>query len=440
MVFMLRNTYVKDITDDPSKEFRIGGWISRLKELKTARFIWLSDRTGTVQVTLVKGKVSESLFTFFESLNLHDFIVVKGTVPEKAVAKSNKEIIPKEIQVIGKAEKPLPIDMSGTVESELETRLDWRPIALRNPKRMAVLKIESSIIEGFQKYLDSNGFVFVFTPSIIGVASEGGAEVFPITYYNKITYLRQDPQLHRQLLMLAGLDKIYEIGPSWRAELSHTTRHMTEHRTCAAEISFIESEQDVMRVEEHMVEAALKYVAEKNKEDIELLGVNLKIPKLPIPEFSFPNVYEILESFGKKLPRGEGIDHEAELILAKYAEEKYNNEFYFLNRFPFAAKPFYVMRYDNEPEYARSFDLIYKGIELSSGGQREHRYEKIVEQAKEKKMTLDSVSWFTKYFKYGAPSHGGFSLGIERITKQLLNMENIFEAAAFPRTAERVTP
>ncbi|MGC8710067.1 MAG: aspartate--tRNA(Asn) ligase [Candidatus Micrarchaeia archaeon] len=437
---MLRDTYIKDITDDPSKEIKLGGWISRMKELKTARFIWLSDRTGTVQVTLIKGNADPSLFELFDSLNIHDFIVVRGSVPEKAVAKSNKEIIPKQIQIIGKSEKPLPIDMSGTFESELETRLDWRPIALRNPKRMAVLKIESSIIEGFQKYLNSNDFVFIFTPSIIGVASEGGAEVFSIAYYDKKTYLRQDPQLHRQLLMLAGLDKIYEIGPSWRAELSHTTRHMTEHRTCAAELSFIESEQDVMRVEEHMVEAALKNVIDKNSEDLEQLGVQAKVPKLPIPEFKFPEVYEILESFGKKLQHGESVDHESELLLAKYAEEKYHSEFYFLNRFPFASKPFYVMRFDEEPEYARSFDLIYKGVELSSGGQREHRYEKIIEQVKEKKMTLDSISWFTKFFRYGAPSHGGFSLGIERITKQMLNMENIFEAAAFPRTAERVTP
>ena len=437
---MLRDTYIKDVPSEPGKEATVGGWISRLKELKNAKFIWLSDKTGTVQISLIKGKAADSLFALFDSLNLHDFLVVKVNVPEHVMSKIYKELVPEEIKVVGKSEKPLPIDMSGLVESELETRLDWRSIALRNPKLMLILKAESSLVEGMENYLNKHDFTIVFTPSIMGVASEGGSEVFPIVYYDKTTYLRQDPQLHRQLLMVAGFDKIYEIGPSWRAELSHTPRHLSEHRTCAAEISFIEDEHDVMHVEEEMMQAALKNVVEKQGEELKEAGISLEIPKIPFPELKFPEVYDILKELGKMAEHNKDLDHESELLLAKYVKEKYNSDFFFLNRFPFAAKPFYVMKVEDEPEYARSVDLIYKGVELSSGGQREHRYEKIIEQAKEKRINLDTVMWFAKFFRYGAPPHGGFSVGIERTTMQMLNLQNILEVPAFPRTAERTVP
>jgi len=437
---MLREMYISEVPDEPGKEVKIGGWIERLKVLKNVKFAWLSDRTGTIQITFAKDKVSTDLFQLFDTFNLHDFLVVTGSTPENKMSKAHKEVIPKEVKILSKAAKPLPIDMTGAVESDLETRLNWRSIALRNPKLMAVLKVESSLVEGMENYLNRKGFTIIFTPSIIGVAAEGGSEVFPIVYYDKTTYLRQDPQLHRQLLMVAGLDKIYEIGPSWRAELSHTPRHLSEHRTCAAELSFIEDEHDVMRVEEELIQAALKNVAEKNKYELELLGKEVTVPKLPLPELRFPYIYDLLKELGKNLPEGKDLDHESELLLAKYVKEKYNSELFFINRFPYAVKPFYVMRVDEDPKYARSVDLIYKGVELSSGGQREHRYEKIIEQAKEKGIHMETVEWFAKFFKYGAPPHGGFSIGIERTVMQLLDMPNILETVAFPRTPERIVP
>ncbi|MGC8675906.1 MAG: aspartate--tRNA(Asn) ligase [Candidatus Micrarchaeia archaeon] len=437
---MLRSTYIRDIPGEPGKEVTIGGWVSRLKELKNAKFVWLSDKTGTVQITFARDKVPQDLFAAFDSLNLHDFLVVSGVVPEKILAKSLKEIVPKSLKIVGKAEKPLPIDMSGAVESELETRLDWRSIALRDPKLMLALKVQSSLVEGMANYLNKNDFTMVFTPSIIGVAAEGGSEVFPIVYYDKTTYLRQDPQLHRQLLMVAGLDRIYELGPSWRAELSHTPRHLSEHRTCAAEISFIEDEHDVMKLEQELMQAGIKNVVERHKDELESAGIEVTVPKLPFPELKFPDIYDLLKDLGREPPKGKDIEHESELLLAKYVKEKYGSEFFFINRFPYKIKPFYVMRVDDDPEYARSVDLIYKGTELSSGGQREHRYEKIIEQAKEKGMNLDNVMWFAKFFKYGAPPHGGFSIGLERAVMQILNMQNIMEVPAFPRTPERIVP
>lgn len=438
---MKNRSYINTVPKKPGAKATVGGWVQRLKDVGSTKFIWLSDTTGTIQLTLVKGRVKEGVFKEFGSLDLHDFIFVSGEVPEKIIAKEYVELVPESIEVLSKAEKPLPLDVSGQIESELETRLNWRSIALRDPKKQAVLKVQARLVEGMQKFLAENGFLLTFTPCLLGVPAEGGSEMFEVKYFKQKAYLRQDPQLHRQLLMVAGLDRIYDLGPSWRAEQSHTPRHITEHRTCAAEMSFIDSEEDVMAMEGEFIRSAVGHVAENCKEEQELLGIKIEAPKIPLPELRFPKVYEILKELGKKnVGVGAEIDHESELLLAKYVREKHRSDFFFLNRFPYKVKPFYVMRVDEEPEYARSVDLIYKGIELSSGGQREHRYERIVKQAKEKGISLANIEWFAKFFRYGAPPHGGFSLGIERLTMDLLNMPNITEATPFARNPERLEP
>ncbi len=206
------------------------------------------------------------------------------------------------------------------------------------------------------------------------------------------------------------------------------------------ELGFIRDEYEVMRVEENLVRGGLKKVKEECKEELELLNREAEVSSTPFPELKFPKIYEILEEFGKKIPFGEDYDRESEAILANYVKEKYKCDFFFVNRFPFKVKPFYVMRVDEEPQWARSVDLVYKGLEVSSGGQREHRYEKIVEQLKEKGISLVGMQWFTEHFKYGAPPHGGFNIGIERVTMQLLDLSNVREAVLFPRTPERLLP
>ena len=424
----------------PNHRVSIAGWVENVKEVGRLIFVWVRDRSGVAQVTIRKSSASEELLRIASSLGLHDFIAVEGYVPEKVEAKVGAEVIPERIEVLSKAEKPLPLDVSGKIESTLDTRLDWRAIDLRNPRQLAIFRIQAKLVEGMQEYLNRNGFIQVFTPCIIGAPSESGAELFEIQFFDRKAYLRQDPQLHRQLLMCAGFDRIYDLGPSWRAEPSHTTRHLCEHRGCAVELSFIEDESDVMRVEEELVVNGIKRVVEECGKELETLNVELEIPKRPFPELRFPKIYEILREYGKEIPYGEDIDREAEKILSQHVKENTGHDFFFINRFPYRVKPFYVMRVDDEPEWARSVDLIYKGLELSSGGQREHRYEKIVEQAREKGMNLDNLRWFTEFFKYGAPPHGGFNIGIERLTMAMLGLANIREATPFPRAPERLLP
>jgi len=422
------------------KNVFIGGWIQESRDLGGLKFLLLRDWTGTIQVTAFKKTTEKKLFDLIGSFTKESVIEVQGKVQEAKQAPNGIEVIPERIELIAKAEMPTPIDLSGKIDSDLSVRLDWRSIDLRMPKNLAVIKIEASLVKGMQEWLNENKFLQIFTPCLMGSSSESGAEVFEVKYYNKKAFLRQDPQLHRQLAIAAGIEKLYDLGPSWRAELSFTAKHLCEHRAIAVEEAFIKDELDTERTQEQLVIAGIKKVKEECKKELELLGVEVKIPKAPFPELRFPEIYDILEKKGKKLKSGSDLDSEADKILWDYVKEKFDAEFYFFDRFPFEAKPFYVMRVDSDNEWCRSVDLNCKGMELSSGGQREHRHEKIMEQIKLKGMNEKSLEWFTKFFKYGVPSHGGFAVGIERLTKQLLNLENIREATLFPRDPERLLP
>ncbi|MBS3056010.1 MAG: aspartate--tRNA(Asn) ligase [Candidatus Aenigmarchaeota archaeon] len=419
----------------PGENTKLAGWVEDVRDLGKIAFIILRDSYGSSQILLKKDN---KLIEKARELRRGFVITVSGIAVENKQAPNGIEIMPDKIEILSRAE-PLPIDASPKVKTSLDKRLDFRPVDLRTPKNAAIFKIQSELLRGFQKYLDKNNFVQVFTPSIMGVASESGSDVFPIVYYDKEAFLRQDPQLHRQLTILGGFEKIYDIGPSWRAEPSHTVRHLCEHRVCAAEIAFIEDETDIIKLEEQMVISMMKHINKECKKELDIFNIKINIPdKFPVLEF--PKIYDILKKMGKPVQFGEECDTEAEKLLTEYTKKKYNSDFFFINRFPFGVKPFYVMRFDNDPIWARSTDLIYKGTEMSSGGQREHRHDKLIAQAKEKNMSQSSVEWFTKFFRYGAPPHGGFAIGIERLTMKILELENIREAVLFPRDVERIVP
>ena len=438
---MLRRThYTNELKKAVGKTVVVSGWVHDVRKLGGINFLLLRDRDTIVQITASKEKTSKKILEIYEKLHQEDVLSVRGKVVSNKKAPQGIEIVPDEIEIISKAAVPLPLDPRRVTKANLDTRLDWRSIDLRTPQNMMIFKIQAKIVEGMEEYLRKNGFIQTFTPSLLGGTAEGGSDVFPVVYFERQAYLRQDPQLHRDLLIAAGFDKIFDTGPSWRAEKSHTIRHMTEHRTIAPEIGFIKDECDTMRLEENMIVYALEKIKKDCKEELEKLGKKITIPKTPFPELRFPKIYEILETLGKKIPFGEDYDRESEKLLSEYVKEKYKSDFFFVNRFPFAVKPFYVMRVDEEPQWARSVDLIFKGMEQSSGGQREHRYEKIIQQLKEKGMNVESMKWFTEIFKYGVPTMGGFSIGIERFTQQLLDIENVREATLFPRDPDRLLP
>jgi len=433
-VIIMERTYVKNVKPG---HVNVAGWVEEIRKLGGLIFLKLRDTSGYIQITTPKKKVSDSVLKTATSLTKESVISVEGEAVTNKEAPDGIEIIPSAIKIISAA-KPLPIEFLGKAETTFDKLLDYRSLSLRTPRNQAIFKIQSAITHGFIEYLDKRDFLQIFTPCILGAASEGGADVFAVDYYKKHAFLRQDPQLHRQLAIAAGLEKIYELGPSWRAELSHTTRHLSEHRVLAMEMAFIKDEYDIIKIQEEMILHCLKKIKTECTNELETFNTKIDIPK-KIPVLKFPAVYDILEEMGMTVPHGAEYDTEGEELLWKWVKEKHKTDLFFVNRFPSAVKPFYVMKYDNE-EWARSVDLLYRGVELSSGGQREHRYDKIISQAKEKGIPIESIKWFADFFHYGVPPHGGFAIGIERMTKQLLGLGNIREATMFPRDVDRLLP
>jgi len=416
------------------------GWVHDVRTLGGISFVLLRNAKGIVQIASPKKAVSKAVEDTISSLHQEDVISCKGIVKESKIARNGFEITPETLTVLAKAAVPLPLDPRGVTPASLDTRLSWRSLDLRREAGTALFRLENVMVSAMEEYLQRNGFIRVFTPSIIGGTSEGGSEVFKIDYYGRPAFLRQDPQLHRQLTIAGGFDRIYDLGANWRAELSHTPRHMSEHRTIAPEMAFIDDERDTMRVEERMVRAAVRSMNERCEGELKTIGAKIEEPETPFPELAFPEVYETLEKLGRRLPKGEDIDTGSLRVLGDHVKEKFDSDFFFLNRFPSAVKPFYVMKVDSDPEWARSVDLIHKGVELSSGGQREHRPSKILQQIREKGMDEASLKWFTEPFRYGVPPHGGYSFGIERFAAGLTNLSSIKEAALFPRDPERLEP
>jgi len=435
-----RTHYTDEIENAKGQTIVLAGWVHDVKDLARARFIWLRDRKGVAQVTIIKPKATPEILKASENLVKEDVIVVEGTPVKERIAKVGSEITPTKIELVAKTQAAVPLDVSGKIDSNLDARLDWRVIDLRRRENLAIFIIQSKLVEGMVEYLNQNGYLQVFTPCLLGGTSEGGAEVFKVDYFGKEAFLRQDPQLHRQLCIAAGLDKIYDLGPNWRAELSHTPRHLCEHRGMAVEFGFMQDESDMMRLEEQVVVAGMRKVKDDCSRELEFLQLQVEIPNTPFPEMRFPEIYSILEEYGKKIPHGSDLDKEGETLLAKHVLEKNKSDAFFINRFPSKVKPFYVMRVDENPEWTRGVDLVYRDIEQSSGGQREHRYEKIMNQLQESKVNAEAMKWFTEPFKFGVPPHGGFCLGIERFTMGLLRKDNVKETTLFPRTPERLLP
>ena len=437
---MDRPLSVDDLRNRIGKEVRLDGWVHDVRALGGITFVLLRSPRGVVQLALPKKSVPPELFAKASELRQEDVISCVGTVKESKASRLGFEVVPSSVAMVARAASPLPLDPRGVTPASLETRLEWRSLELRKPETAAVFKIENAVVQGFEDFFQRSGFIRAFTPSIIGGVSEGGSEVFKVDYYGRDAFLRQDPQLHRQLTIAGGFDRIYDLGTNWRAELSHTPRHLSEHRTVAPEMAFIADERDVMRLEEEMVVHGISRVIEGCPEELALLKKELSVPKVPFPEIDFPEVYAVLEKRHKRLPREEDLDEEAKDVLAAHFKEEFGQDFFFVNRFPSKPKPFYIMRVDEEPEFARSTDFFFGSLEISSGGQREHRHDKIMAQIKEKGMDAKSLEWFTEPFRYGVPPHGGYSFGIERFTAHLLGIENIKEAVLFPRDPERLQP
>jgi aspartyl-tRNA synthetase len=435
-------TYSDEITPDAfGKQIEVGGWVQDTRNLGGISFIQLRDSRGVIQVTLLK-KRNKDLFDMANAIPRESVVLVAGEVKESKEARAGFEVLPSEIKLVSRAEAPLPLGVVDKVGADLDTRLNNRFMDLRKEDVRNVFKVKAKTLAGIRAYLSSEGFVEVATPKIVAAGAEGGATLFQVKYFDRIAYLAQSPQLYKQNLMATGLDRIFEVAPAFRAEASDTTRHISEFTSLDVELAFIESSEDVMEVAEGIVVNSLRYVKENGREELEALGVELGDPLMPFPRVKYSEAIEMLRSSDFKIEHGEDLGTEGEKLLGEVMMREKKAELYFITEFPTSLKrsTFYAKRNDEDPELTGYFDLDYRGQEIVSGGQREHRYDVLSEQMRENNLSLESFEFYLKAFRYGMPPHGGFGFGIERYVQKMLNLGNIREAVLYPRDRLRLAP
>jgi len=416
----------------------LGGWVEEVRNLGSIAFILVRLRDGTVQVA-VKKKRDEALFQQLTKLTRESVVRITGRVVANKEARQGRELDPTSAEVLAAADTPLPLGVIDKVGAEFNTRLDNRAIDLRKPATRAIFRIRHLLEGALRAELDRRGFTGVQTPKLAGAGAEGGATLFTTDYFGRRAFLSQSPQLYKQMLMGTGVDFVYEIGPAFRAEPSDTVRHVTEFTSFDAEIAWIDNQEDVLRVLEETVTGAISSVRDQAKDLLLLLEVKLAVPRLPLPRVTYSEALEILRAHGKRTRDGEDLDTEGEKIVGGEMAQR-GHEMYFLTEYPADVKPFYVMAKPEDPEHSFSFDLEYKGDEMASGGQREHRYPVLLENMKKRGLDPAGFEFYLSPFRYGMPPHGGWGLGLDRLVQKLLNLPNVREAILFPRDRNRLSP
>ncbi|MHA1216782.1 MAG: aspartate--tRNA(Asn) ligase [Candidatus Thorarchaeota archaeon] len=416
------------------------GWVHILRDKGRIKFLVLRDEGGTIQVTIPKKKVSEEIFETAGHLKPETVVAVTGEVVEAPQAKAGVEVIPTEIRILNTA-NPLPIDVvEGKVSIELDTRLNNRILDLRKPRVNAIFRIQHALVRFSREFLEERGFVEIHTPKIVAEATEGGANLFEIQYFEKKAFLAQSPQFYKQLMLLAGFGRVFEIAPVFRAEKHNTRRHINEYTSFDFEMAWISGVEDVMQMEEEMLCYAFKRTAETAARELELLGVDLQVPKTPFPRIKYVEVIDLLNAEGKEISIHDDLDPESERMLGELFPEKFGTSLVFITHYPLELRPAYTMPSMTDEGMTESFDLTYKGMEITTGGQRIHLHDLLVERFRAKGFNPDHFRFYLDPFRYGAPPHGGLGLGVERLTMQLLGLENIREAALLPRDRDRLTP
>jgi len=406
------------------------GWAQNIRVVGSIIFIELRDVSGIAQVVLLK-KGKESLFNEMKSLQRESVISVEGTVVESQ-ARAGFEIQADRIEILNRSETPLPLGVVDKVNSDIETRLENRFLDLRRPEVLSIFKIQSTISNSIRNYFVEKGFIEIHTPKIVAAATEGGTDLFPVKYFEKNAFLSQSPQLYKEIMMSAGFDKVFEIAPAFRAEEHNTPRHINEFTSIDMEMSFTDDD-GVMDLLEDVIKIASKSVAEKNSRELEITGVNIPETNYRFKRITYSDFINIARKKGIEIEEGEDLS--TPVLKAVGGEMK---EFYFITRWPRALKPFYVQPYDET--YSRGFDLQYGELEITSGAQRVHSPDVLIENIKSKGLNPESFKFYVDSFRYGMPPHGGWAIGLERLTMVFLGLQNIREATLFPRDRTRVVP
>ena len=438
----MNNLKIKDLKEHLNEEIEIQGFIDNIRNLQYVQFIILRDGTGKVQITIEKSEESnKELVEIVDNLTLESTVKIKGKLLDSPKVKLNgMEIIPTNIEVTSKSEQVLPIDIKKKDNTLRETRLDWRFLDLRREDNKLLFECQTYIEHLMREYWLKNDYMEIHTPKISASSAESGAEMFKLDYFGTKACLSQSPQFYKQMAMSAGFNKVFEIGPVFRAENSHTSYHATEIEMVDCEISWINSYTDVMDEEEAWIKYVFNGLKEKYGEKIkELFNVEVSDVTKDFPRITFEEVKKIMkEKYKYDGEKEDDLDRHEEELICKYAKKEYKSDFVFVTNFPYSARSFYVMK--DESGVTQTYDLLFKGIEITSGAQREHRYDILEKQIKEKGIDPADLQFYLDFFKYGCPPHGGYGVGLARILMRIFEIDNIREATFIYRGPTRLNP
>lgn len=441
----MERTLVRDAGHKIGECIALRGFVQTVRNQKSVQFIILRDHTGLIQIVAERSEANHQLNALIEKLTRESAIEVSGMVMKNPNVKLGQlEVQLQTLSVAAMSDATLPIDLFGKTETEVDKRMDWRFLDLRQPENQLIFRVQTTVEMAMREFWISNGFVEIHTPKIMGSPSEGGAELFTLDYFGQTASLAQSPQFYKQMAMAAGIDRVFEIGPAFRADPSFTPRHSTEFTSVDMEMSWIDSHHDVMEFEEAWLCHVLQSVREKHgKEIAENFDVEVLIPSRPFPKVTMEDAQKILRDKGYVAPADTkigDIDPQGERLLCEYSREQYGHEFIFVTDYPAEVRPFYHMRKEDNPTETKSFDLLWKWMEITTGAQREHQYEVLVKQATEKGISLESIQFYLDFFKYGCPPHGGFGFGLARLLAAMLNQKSIREVVFLHRGPNRLIP
>ncbi len=429
-----RTHHTANITPDmDGKEVTLFGWVQEIRDLGGIRFIILQDREGTLQVTIPKKRVTPEVLSKSDILQKRYSIGVKGTVKKTTMTPRGIEVVPNQIKVLGAATAQLPIDITGKTPANIEARLDARALDLCQEQNIAAFKVQHVALDAIRSFLFEKGFLEVHTPRIIASATEGGAALFAVDYFGEKAFLAQSPQLYKEQLVMS-LEKVFEVGPFFRAEESHTRRHLSEFISVDIEEAFADAE-DVMALLEQVIQHVCRTVKEKCPKELSALKYKFEVPELPFKRLTYDDILGELKNSGVEVPWGEDIPTEAFRTLGKL-----HPSFYFITDWPTHAKAFYIKPREDKPELCEGFDLMWRWIELVSGGTRISDKELLISRLQEQGLNPEAFKHHLQAFDYGMPPHAGWAIGLERLTMILTGKKNIREVTFYPRDKLRLTP
>jgi len=443
----MKRINIKKTTEHIGEKIKISGWVDSIRSHGKIMFIDLRDRTGVSQLVFIPQ--NKEIYELSKEVKPEWVISILGKVSERPqnmvnpkIETGEVEVLVEGLEILSEAEtSPIPINESDSEESSIEKRMDWRWLDLRNARKRLIFEAWTTMEHAWRSHLVNEEYIQINSPKLMSTSSESGAELFEVAYFDQKAYLAQSPQFYKQMAMASGFEKVFEMGPAFRADPSFTSRHCTEFTSYDAEISFIESHQDVMSALEGMIKSAIGAVEKKHGEKInQLFQRQVIVPKTPFPQVTMVEAKEILKGLDVPSKERGDLSPEEERKLSEFIFKRDGHEFVFVTDYPSTIRPFYHMRYEDNPEVTKSFDLLWNGVEITTGAQREHRYEILKKQAIEKGFDLKPLKNYLNFFRYGCPPHGGFGLGPSRMLMKIFNIENVRDTCYVYRGVKRLTP